>query len=84
ALEIYRGNRERIDLIILDLIMPGMGGRKCLEKILEFDPEAKVLIASGYGATGPIRETMDAGARGFISKPYHMRNILNTVRNILD
>jgi DNA-binding NtrC family response regulator len=83
ALEIYRESRKRIDLIILDLIMPGMGGMRCLDKILEFDPGARVLIASGFSATSQIREGMEAGAGGFINKPYHMRDILTAVRAVL-
>lgn len=84
ALEIYSQNKEEINLIILDIIMPGMGGRHCLEKLLKMNPRLKVIIASGYSINGPTKEVLEAGAKGFISKPYDMRGMLKTVRKILD
>src|SRR5208337_4625073 len=64
ALETYARKMDEIGLIILDLIMPGMGGRRCLEEILGMNPEAKVLVASGYSANGPTMEVIELGARG--------------------
>jgi PAS domain S-box-containing protein len=84
GLEVYRRERERIDLVILDLIMPGMGGMQCLEKLLRIDPEARVIVASGFSEAGPMAETMRAGARSFIGKPYQMGRILKIVRDVLD
>jgi two-component system cell cycle sensor histidine kinase/response regulator CckA len=84
ALEFYCREQERIDLVILDLIMPGMGGMKCLEELLRFDPRAKVVIASGYSADGHSKGALEAGARDFINKPYGMRQMLQVVRGILD
>jgi PAS domain S-box-containing protein len=84
ALELYRQERARIDLVILDLIMPGMGGSKCLEELLKVDPETRVLIASGYSPDGPTKEALDTGAKGFVSKPYDTRQLLQLVRKILD
>ncbi len=83
ALEVYRKEPERIDLIILDLIMPGIGGRRCLQELLEIDPHAKVLIASGYSPDGPTKEILQAGAKGFVRKPYEMRQLLAAVREVL-
>jgi DNA-binding NtrC family response regulator len=84
ALEIYRNNGDEISLVILDLIMAGMGGQQCLDKLLEIDPKAKILIASGYSAGRSAKEAVAAGARGFVSKPFLMKPLLRTVREILD
>jgi two-component system cell cycle sensor histidine kinase/response regulator CckA len=84
ALDLYRGCASDVDLIILDLIMPGMGGKRCMEEILKMNPEAKVVIASGYSIHGPTKEAIDAGARGFISKPYDISQMLRAVREGLD
>jgi CheY-like chemotaxis protein len=81
ALEVYRAGRQDISLVILDLIMPEMGGKQCLEEILKIDPQARVLIASGY-CLG--REGLIAGAKSFVSKPYDIRELLTTVREVLD
>jgi two-component system, cell cycle sensor histidine kinase and response regulator CckA len=84
ALEVYRSRRDEISLVILDLIMPEMGGKQCLEEILRIDPEARVLIASGYAAESLPRETTVGGAVGFIRKPYKMEEMLRVIRKVLD
>ncbi|MCX5863363.1 MAG: PAS domain S-box protein [Deltaproteobacteria bacterium] len=84
ALEIYQRERERIALVILDLIMPEMDGKQCLVEILGVDPKARILIASGYSQNGPIKRTSLTGARGFVEKPYNMRELLETIREVLD
>jgi len=84
ALEVYRENLEDISLVILDLIMPGMGGKRCLEEILKQDPQAKVVIASGYSINGRPKEALDRGARAFVKKPYEVTQMLREVRKVLD
>jgi signal transduction histidine kinase/CheY-like chemotaxis protein len=84
AVERYRGEAERIDLVILDLIMPGMSGKKCLEALISINPQAKVVIASGYSAIQPGMDTIRSGAKGFIGKPYEVKELLGTVRSVLD
>ncbi|MFH1135307.1 MAG: PAS domain S-box protein [Pseudomonadota bacterium] len=84
ALGIFATPGSRVDLLILDLGMPGMGGRKCLKEILKIDPSAKVLIASGYSIEGKISETVKAGAVGFIAKPYQLADLLSKIRDVLD
>jgi CheY-like chemotaxis protein len=84
GLELYRKEKGKIDLVILDLIMPGMGGRKCLEELLKMNPKVKVVIASGYSVDGPTKEALEVGAKNFVSKPYAMRQMLKVVREVLD
>lgn len=84
ALEIYRAHGDDIELVILDLIMPEMGGKQCLEGLLSIDPSVKVIVASGFSADGPTREALSAGAQGFVSKPYDIRQVLQVVRQVLD
>ena len=55
-------------MIILDLIMPEMAGKECLEEILRIDPQAKILIASGYSANSSTQKIIDKGFRGFVGK----------------
>ncbi|MBF0552414.1 MAG: response regulator, partial [Deltaproteobacteria bacterium] len=84
ALDVYQARGGEIALVILDLIMPEMGGKQCLEGLLGLDPSIKVLIASGYSADGPGKEALEAGAKGFVNKPYNNRQMLEVVRSILD
>jgi DNA-binding NarL/FixJ family response regulator len=64
--------------------MPGIGGHKCLQELLKINPLAKVIIASGYALNGKVKETLDAGAAGFIAKPYQFKNMLKQIRTVLD
>ena len=82
--QLYLREAERISLVILDLIMPEMGGDKCLEEILAINPDAKIVISSGAAVEGKKKETLESGARGFVSKPFRLRDMLKTVREVLD
>jgi two-component system, cell cycle sensor histidine kinase and response regulator CckA len=84
ALNLYRKKKGRISLVILDLIMPEMGGRQCLEELLKIDPQVKVLIASGYSASGETKKAIESGAMGFVDKPYDISQVLQAVRQVLD
>ncbi len=84
ALEIYADKQEEIDLIMLDLGMPGLGGKKCLEKLIELDPDVKVIIVSGYSDEGLIQDNINLGARGFAIKPFTRENVSKAVRDVLD
>ncbi len=84
ALEAYRNNLESVSLILLDLIMPQMGGQQFMERLFEMDPEVKVVIASGYSSDGDENEALDLGARGIVAKPFDVGTLLRTVREVLD
>jgi len=84
ALEIYRNKKQEISLVILDLIMPQMGGIECLEKLLQIDPNAKVIIASGHLPEDAARESIRRNAKGFVGKPYELKELLQEVREVLD
>lgn len=74
----------KIDLVILDLGMPGMGGHQCLVEILKIDPSVKILLASGYAIDGQAKKSLDSGAAGYIGKPYHVSDLIRKVRQILN
>ena len=84
ALETYKKEGEGISLIILDLIMPVMDGKKCLKEILRENPNAKVIIASGDSEKGLANFIHVKGAKGFIDKPYNIRKLLHMIREVLD
>ncbi len=84
GLRIYEKSRDKIGLVILDLIMPEMGGKQCLEEILRIDPKAKVLIASGAGAMETTEDALAGGAKGFVRKPFKIEEMLGAIRRVLD
>lgn len=84
AVEIYARLRSEIALVILDLIMPEMGGRQCLERLLKINPQIRALIASGFSVKGEQRAFLDKEAKGMVSKPFNIRDLLRSVRHVLD
>jgi CheY-like chemotaxis protein len=74
------GTGAGIDLVILDMVMPGMGGRECLKRMREANPLARVLIATGYTSDGSSRELLGAGAAGIVEKPLQLPGFAETVR----
>ena len=76
ALEAYRTRGQIISLVIMDLGMPGMGGQRALQELKRLNPEVKVLISSGYSGDGPVKDSLAAGALGFIMKPYRLSDLL--------
>jgi DNA-binding NtrC family response regulator len=84
VLDVYGREGSRINLVVLDLGMPGMGGEKCLEQLKQMDPTAKVIVASGYSSHRIAKSPKDFGAASFICKPYRLEGLLLTIRNILN
>jgi len=84
ALAVMAAREADVDLVILDLNMPGMGGHNCLAALRTDFPRVPVLVASGYSAGGAGGDPLAAGAAGFISKPYQLKEMLRTVRSVID
>ncbi len=83
AVATYMEMREKIDLVILDLIMPGMSGRKAYEMLRDVNPGIKVILSSGYGVEGEVRKILALGCNGFIQKPFHITDLSKKIREIL-
>ena len=84
ALKVYSVKSDRIELVILDIGMPGMGGHNCLRELLKINPSARIIIASGYSVDSQLKKTIEWGARGFIGKPYQLNDFIIKVRSVLD
>jgi len=84
AIDIYEKNKNRIDIVILDMIMPDMSGGDTFDRLKEINPEIKVLLSSGYSITGQATEILERGCDGFIQKPFNMKQLSRKLREILD
>ena len=82
ALDIYKKQGKHVDLVLLDLNMPGMGGHKCLQELLQLDPRVRVIIASGYASNG--LDVLNVGSRGYLGKPYQISELAAKIREVLD
>lgn len=83
ALGLLIEHREQIDLVVLDINMPVMGGEETYRRIKEIKPEVKVLVSSGYALEGKTRAVLEGGAQGFIQKPYRLEDFAAKVRQVL-
>jgi CheY-like chemotaxis protein len=83
ALDIFKINKDRIDLVVLDMIMPGMGAGDTYDELRVLDPEIKVLLSSGYGVDEQTNEILQRGCKGFIQKPFNMQLLSQKIGEIL-
>jgi len=84
ALNLYKQQREQISLVILDLLMPEIGRKHCLEALRDIDPNVRVLIASGALNSAIEEDLHKIGAEGLIAKPFDITQLLEKIRKIID
>jgi PAS domain S-box-containing protein len=84
AIEVHRAYPGEIALVLTDLVMPNMGGRELFEALRQADPEAKVLLMSGYGPQKDLTEMRARGLKGFVQKPLDFAGLGRAVRRALD
>lgn len=84
ALKLYEKNQDKIDMVLLDMVMPGMGGGETYDRMREINSHIKVLLASGYSIDGKAKEILERGCDGFIQKPFSIEELSNKIREILD
>jgi len=83
GIQTYMENSEVIDLIILDMVMPGINGSETFEYIKKINPDARILLSSGYSQNGDIGRLLKKGCCGFLQKPYNMDQISKKIHTIL-
>jgi two-component system, cell cycle sensor histidine kinase and response regulator CckA len=84
GLKVHEQNKDAIDIMILDMIMPEIGGRETFDTMLQIDPSVKVLLSSGYSLDGQAMEIMQGGCKSFIQKPFTIMELSKKIRGILD
>ena len=84
ALTLLQDSEVRVDLVILDLIMPGMDGGKVYDAVRQLRPSLPVILSSGYAINGHAEDIMNRGCNGFIQKPFNIAELSQKIRNILD
>ena len=84
AVDVYKKQKDEIILVILDMIMPGMGGRETYERLKAINGDVKVLLSSGYSINGQAQTILNRGCSGFIQKPFTMEELSRKVREALD
>jgi PAS domain S-box-containing protein len=83
ALDVFRENNDKIDMVILDMVMPEMGGDEVYSVMKEINSNVKVLLSSGYSIDGHAKEILQRGCDGFLQKPYNVKELSCKLREIL-
>jgi two-component system cell cycle sensor histidine kinase/response regulator CckA len=84
AVAVYMEKGKEVDLVLLDMIMPGMGGGRTFDALRSINPGVKVLLSSGYSADGEAQQILDRGCNGFIQKPFRIANITGIIREVIE
>ena len=83
AVELYKKLQDKINLVVLDIVMPEMGGAEVYDRLKEINPQVKVLLSSGYSIDDQAREIMERGCDDFIQKPFSMKAMSDKISGIL-
>jgi two-component system cell cycle sensor histidine kinase/response regulator CckA len=84
AIEIYHQERAAIGLVVLDMVMPTMGGGQTYDTLKSMNPDIRVLLSSGYSLNGQAADILRRGCRGFIQKPFDLGALSRKLREVLD
>jgi PAS domain S-box-containing protein len=83
AVDVYKDNQEKIDMVILDMIMPGMGGGEVYDRMRSLNPDVRVLLSSGYSIDGQATEILKRGCEDFIQKPFSVKKLSEKISKFL-
>jgi PAS domain S-box-containing protein len=83
AVDIFKANHDKIKMVILDIIMPDLGGGAVYDKIKSINPDVKVLLSSGYSVDGQAIELLERGCDGFMQKPFTMEELSGKITQIM-
>jgi two-component system cell cycle sensor histidine kinase/response regulator CckA len=83
GIAVYQEKRNAIDLVILDMVMPGISGGEVFDRLRKINPGVKVLLSSGYSLNGEAQHIMDRGCNGFLQKPFQIEKLSRKVREML-
>ncbi len=83
ALRIYETDREIIDLVILDMIMPGMGGEETFDRLKAANPGIRIILSSGYSLNGQASRILEKGCKSFLQKPFSIVELSKKIREVL-
>jgi DNA-binding NtrC family response regulator len=83
AVEFFKKNHKDIDLIILDLVMPRLGGADCFIELKKIDPAVRAIVSSGYSRDGEAKQVLDNGALGFLQKPFGLEGLSQAISKAL-
>jgi len=83
AVALYEEKGREIDLVILDMIMPGLSGSETFDRLRAIDSRVRIILSSGYSLNGEAKTIMDRGCAGFLQKPFQLAQLSQKVRDVM-
>lgn len=83
AIQVYRENWQSISMVLLDIVLPKMSGKKTLEQMLHVNPKAKIMVSSGYNKDESVEALIKDGATDFVPKPYGFKELSDIVKRVI-
>jgi len=83
AVEVFQTEKDSIDIVILDMIMPNMSGSETFDELRKIKPDTQVLLSSGYSLDNQAEEIMNRGCNGFLQKPFNLQELSQKLRDTL-
>jgi len=83
AIQVHREYGDNIDVVVLDMVMPNMGGGEAYDRMREMNPGIRVLLSSGFTVDGEASEILERGCDGFIQKPFTIKQLSEKLSEIL-
>jgi CheY-like chemotaxis protein len=84
AVKKYKDNQSRIDIVVLDMVMPDLDGGKTYDQLKAVNPDIKVILSSGYSINGEASAILSRGCNGFLQKPFSLMQLSHKLREVLD
>ncbi len=84
AIAVYQERMDGIDLVLLDMILPGISGEQVFDHLQRMNPAVRVILSSGYSIEGQAQQIMERGCRGFLQKPFKVEQLSHKIREVLD
>ena len=84
AIDVFTEKRDQINLVIMDMVLPGMSGKKIFDRLREINPDVRVLLASGYSINGEAEQILARGCKGFLPNPFRIAELAQKIREVLN
>jgi len=84
AVSVYQDNQGKINLVLLDMVMPRVGGGEAFDRLKQINPDVKVILCSGYSIDGQARVILNRGCSAFIQKPFNLKTLSDSIRTVLN
>jgi PAS domain S-box-containing protein len=79
----FADHHRDVDVVVVDMVMPGMDGQECFRALRDIDPGVRAILSTGYGLDAAVRSILSDGMRGFVQKPYRIAQLASAIEDAM-